>query len=306
MTLQQLRYLCEIVNAKFNLSRAAKVLHTSQPGVSRYMRLLENELGLELLVRNKKRIAGLTPGGSAIAQVAQQVTSQIANLKPIAQDYQSHVSGSLTIATGHAHARYTLPKVVERFISRYPRVELRLRQGYLSQIVNWVKTGEADLLIATTPAESVPDLALLPCHELHRVVLTLPGHPLLAKRKVSLADLARYPIITYDSVFSAYRQIVGAFHAKNLSPNIVLSASDADIMKTYVLAGLGITITAHTAFDKRLDTGLRSIDVRHLFEPGTVHVGVRRNAYLSKHMMHFIRLFAPHLRESRIKRAFCG
>ncbi|MBI3069195.1 MAG: LysR family transcriptional regulator [Betaproteobacteria bacterium] len=303
MTLQQLRYLCRLVDCGLNISQAARTLHTSQPGVSRYLHLLEDELGLQLFVRDKKRIVGLTPAAQAIVAVCRRMVSDADNLEHIAKDYRAGDAGDLTVATFHTHARYTLPPVIERFTRRYPRVRLRLRQGYLSQIAHWVKNGEADLFVATAPSEPVPELVLLPCHELHRVILTPPGHPLLGRRRVALEDVAAYPVMTYDYESAARSQVMRAFHKKHLSPNVVVRATDADVMKTYVQRGVGIAIVAHTAYDRRQDSGLRAIDARHLFESSTVHIGLRRNAYLSNHMMHFIELVAPRLRRAQIESA---
>lgn len=303
MTLQQLRYLCRLADCGFNISQAARTLHTSQPGVSRYLHLLEDELGLQLFVRDKKRIVGLTPGGQAIVAVGNRMVSDADNLEHIAKDYRAGNAGDLTVATFHTHARYTLPPVIERFTKRFPRVQLRLRQGYLSQIAHWVKNGEADLFVATAPSEPVPELVLLPCYELHRVILTPPNHPLLRKRRVTLEHVAAYPIITYDYELPSRSLVMRAFHKKHLSPNVVVRATDADIMKTYVQRGVGIAIVAHTAYDKRQDSGLRAIDARHLFESGIVHVGLRRNAYLSNYIIHFIELLAPRLRRAQIENA---
>lgn len=303
MKLQQLRYLRQIVDSGFNVSRAARALHTSQPGVSRLIYLLEDELGLPLLVRAKKRVLGLTPAGQAIVAVGKRMTSDAENLRQIAKDYRAGDAGDLTVATAHTHARYTLPPVIERFTKHYPRVRLRLLQGYSSQLVQWLNTGEAHLFVATAPREPESELALLPCHELHRVILTLPNHPLQKKRRVALEDVAAYPIITYDHGFSARAHIMRAFHKKHLNPNVVLSATDADVMKTYVQVGLGIAILAHTAYDKRKDPKLRAINARHLFESSTVHIGLKCNSYLSDHMVYFIELLAPHLHRQQIETA---
>jgi LysR family cys regulon transcriptional activator len=306
MKLPSLLFLCVIEEQGFNLSRAARALHTSQPGVSRYVRLAEEEVGVPLFVRDRKRIVGLTPAGTALVAVAKRVRSEMESIDRISTDFKAGNAGDLTVATAHTHARYTLPPVIERFIKRYPNVRLRLRQGYSSQIVSWVKSGEADIFIATAPSEPVADLSLLPCHELHRVILTPPHHPLLKKRRVDLADVCAYPIITYDREFAARAQIVRAFHARRLDPNIVLSATDADVMKTYVKTGLGIAIVAHTAFDRHKDPGLKMIDARHLFESSTVHIGLKRSSYLSNHMVHFIELFAPRISRAQIDEAVNG
>lgn len=302
MKLQQLTYVCAIVDNGLNVTHAAKRLHTSQPGISRYVRMLESELGVEIFIRDKKRIAGLTPVGHSVYAAARRALNETENVKRVVDEFLSADVGNLTVATSHTHARYSLPAVIERFIERFPRVRLRLRQGTLSQISSWASTGEADISIAAPSSDALPGLVFLPCGELHRVVLTKPGHPLLKVRKVTIEELSSYPIITYDYEFSARSQIMRAFHRKRLVPNIVLSATDADTMKTYVHCGLGIGIMANTAFDMRSDRGLRAIDARHLFESNPVYIGLRRNVHLPKYMLHFIELYAPHLSRAAVER----
>ena len=215
-------------------------------------------------------------------------------------------AGDLIVATSHTHARYSLPSVIERFIERFPRVHLRIRQGNLNQISQWVSTGEADVSIASPPSESLPGLVFLPCGEQHRVILTKPGHPLLKTRAPTLHDVATYPIITYDYDLSARSQIMRAFQRKRLTANVVMSATDADTMKTYVQCGLGIAIVADTVFDKRRDRSLRAINVRHLFESNPVYMGLRRNVHLPNYMLHFIELYAPHLSRASVEQAVYG
>lgn len=306
MKLQQLTYLCAVVDSGLNVTHAARRLHTSQPGISRYVRMLEAELGVEIFVRDKKRIAGLTPVGHSIYAAARRALNETENVKRVVNEFLSGDVGDLTVATSHTHARYSLPSVIERFIKRFPRVRLRLRQGTLSQISKWVGAGEADISIAAPSSDSLPGLVFLPCSELHRIVLTKPGHPLLKSRKLTLEDLAAYPIITYDYEFSARSQIMRAFHRKRLNPNVVLSATDADTMKTYVQCGLGIAIVANTVFDKGRDRGLRAIDAGQLFESNPVYIGLRRNVHLPKYMLHFIELYAPHLSRAAIEQAVYG
>lgn len=303
MKLQQLRYVCEIVNAGFNLSRAARVLHTSQPGVSRYIHLLEEELNVPLFVRSKNRFAGLTPAGEAIAEAAKRALREVESVHHIARDFRGGDVGNLTIATAPGHARYSLPPVVERYVKRYPQVRLRIRQGNSAQVVDWVLNKEADCFVATGPSEPNRDLMLLPCHEIHTVILAPPAHPLGKKRRITLEDVCAYPIITYDAEFAFYSHMMRAFHSKGLQPDILLSASDAELMKTYVRAGLGIAVVAHTAHGKAKDRGIRTVEAAHLFDTTVVHIGVRRGVHLSKHLVHFIELFAPQLQFGAQQRA---
>lgn len=301
MKLQQLRYLCEIVNADFNLSRAARVLHASQPGISRYIHLLEQEVDLPLFVRNKKRFTGLTPAGQAIAEAAKRALREVESVHHIARDYREGDMGNLTIATAPGHARYSLPPVIERYVKRYPRVRLRIRQGNSAQVVDWVLNQEADCFIATGPTEPNRDLTLLPCHDIHTAILTPPAHPLVKTRRITLEDVCSYPIITYDAEFAFYGHMMRAFHSKGLQPDILLSASDADLMKTYVRAGLGIAIIAHTAQAKQRERGLHIIQAQHLFDSTVVHIGLRRDMYLSKHVLRFVDLFAPALQATKLR-----
>ena len=306
MKLQQLTYVCAIVDSGLNVTHAAKRLHTSQPGISRYVKMLETELGADIFIRDKKRIAGLTPVGYSVYAAAKRALNETENVKRVVSEFLSGDVGDLTVATSHTHARYSLPSVIERFIERFPRVRLRLRQGNLNQISEWVSSGEADISIAAPSSETLPGLVFLRCAELHRVLLTKPGHPLLKARKVTLDAVAEYPIITYDYEFSARSQIMRAFQSQRLTPNIVLSATDADTMKTYVQCGLGIAIVANTVYDKRRDRGLKAIDAGHLFETNPVYIGLRRNVHLPNYMLHFIELYAPHLSRSDVEQAVYG
>lgn len=306
MTLQQFRCVCEVIHCGFNLSVAARVLHISQPGISRHIQLLEAELKVRLFVRSRNRLVSLTPAGQAIAEVAGRALREIQSIPAMANDYQDGDAGQLIIATNPGHARYSLPPVMQRFIKRHPRVRVRIRQGNSAQVTDWVLGGEAELFIATGPAEPNRDLVLFPCHAIHPVILTLPGHPLARKRRPTLQDLCNYPIITYDAEFAFHTHLMRAFNAKGLAPDILLSATDADIMKIYVRAGLGIAIVAHSAYNRRDDRALRALDVRHLFSSSVLHIGLRRNIFLTRHLIAFIGLFAPHLDMADVKKAIAA
>lgn len=303
MTLRQLQCICEVINSGFNLSVAARALHMSQPGISRYIMLLEEELDVPLFVRRKNRFESLTPAGQAVAAVASRALREVQSIPSVAKDYRDGEVGKLVIATNPGHARYSLPPVMQRFIKHHPRVRVRIRQGNSSQVADWVLSGEAELFIATGPNEPNRELVLFPCHSIHPVILTLPSHALAKKRRVTLNDLCEHPIITYDSEFAFHTHMMRAFHAKGLAPDILLSASDADIMKMYVRAGLGIAILANSAYNRRTDQGLRAIDARHLFNSTVLHIGLRRNVYLTKHLIAFIELFAPHLVIDEVRKA---
>lgn len=295
MKLQQLRYLCEVASQGLNLSKAAKTLHTSQPGISKQISLLEDELGVDIFVRNGKRVVKITPPGEAIIEIAERMLRDAKNLKQVGQEFTNEASGSLTIATTHTQARYALPPAIKRFTLRYPNVKLILRQGSPTQIAKLVTSGEADIAIATEAIELFDELVMLPCYQWNRCIITQPRHPLLKLAKLTLEDIVKYPIITYDFAFTGRTKINQAFAAKGLTPNVVLTAIDADVIKTYVELGLGIGILAQMAFEPSRDKHLRSIDASHLFEPSTTRIGITRNSYLRGYVYDFIGMFAPHL-----------
>jgi LysR family cys regulon transcriptional activator len=278
-----------------NLSKAAEILHTSQPGISKQIRLLEDELGVDIFVRNGKRVVETTPPGRVIIEIAERILRDAKNLKQVGQEFANEATGSLTIATTHTQARYALPTAIKNFTARYPDVKLILRQGSPTQISEFVTSGAADIAIATEAIELFTELVMLPCYEWNRCIVVPPRHPLLKLEKLTLETLAQYPIITYDFAFTGRSKINQAFDAKKLIPNVVLTAIDADVIKTYVELGLGVGILAQMAFEPKRDRHLRSIDASHLFEPSTTRIGIGRNSYLRGYVYDFIEIFAPHL-----------
>jgi LysR family transcriptional regulator, cys regulon transcriptional activator len=303
MKLQQLRYLCEVANQDLNLSRAAKKLHTSQPGISKQIQLLEDELGVEIFIRNGKRMVSITPPGQNIVEIAEKILREANNLKWVGQEFTNKDVGSLTVATTHTQARYALPPTIRQFTTRYPKVKLTIRQGNPTQISQLVTSGEADVAIATEAIEFFHELVMLPCYQWNRCIITPPEHPLLLLRKISLEAIVKYPIITYDFAFTGRSKINQAFEARGLVPNVVLTALDADVIKTYVELGLGIGIVAQMAFDPNRDKHLRSIDAGHLFESSTTRIGIRRNSYLRSYILDFIQMFSPQLNRITVKKA---
>jgi len=295
MKLQQLRYICEVARHNLNLSNAAEALFTSQPGISKQIRSLEDELGVDIFVRHGKRVVAVTEPGKAILEIAQRVLKDVENLRQVGEEFTEEDNGHLTIATTHTQARYALPHVIQRFTKRYPGVRLSLRQGSPTQISELVTSGEADIAIATEAIELYEDLVMLPCYEWNRCVLVPPGHPLLKAKKLTLQAMAGFPIITYDFAFTGRSRINQAFAGKGLTPNVVLTAIDADVIKTYVELGLGIGIVAMMAYDPKRDTHLRAMDASHLFEPSTTRIGIRKNSYLRGYTYELIEMFAPHL-----------
>ena len=306
MKLQQLRYLLEVERQGLNLSVAADKLHTSQPGISKQIKLLENELGVEIFVRNGKRVTAVTPPGKAIIAIAQRILHEADNLKQAAQDFADEDSGKLTIATTHTQARYALPGVVQRFTQRYPKVKLNLVQGNPMQICQYTLAGQADFCIATEAIGTFEELVMLPCYAWNRCVIAPPDHPILKEKSLTLESIAKYPVITYDFAFTGRSQINHAFETRGLKPNVVLTAIDSDVIKTYVALGLGIGILAQMAFDPERDTNLRALDASHLFESSTTRIGIPRNAYVRGYVYDFIEMFAPHLARKVVDAAVHG
>ena len=295
MKLQQLRYLNEVFKQGLNLSSAAETLHTSQPGISKQIKLLEDELGVEIFVRNGKRVVEVTAPGKVILAIAQRILQEAENLRQAAQDFSNQDSGSLTIATTHTQARYMLPAVVQRFTRRYPKVKLSLIQGNPVQICQYTISGQADFCIATEAIATFEELVMLPCYGWNRCVIAPPQHPILQQKTLTLEEIAKYPIITYDFAFTGRSQINRAFETRGIKPNVVLTAIDSDVIKTYVALGLGIGILAKMAFDPARDKNLRALDASHLFESSTTRIGIPRNAYLRWYIYDLIEMFAPHL-----------
>jgi LysR family cys regulon transcriptional activator len=295
MNLQQLRYLNEIVRRDLKISDAAVALYTSQPAISKQIKLLEEELGIQIFVRNGKRITAITEPGKGLLAIAQRMLLDAENFKQFAQEFHSKDTGQLTIATTHTQARYALPPVVKQFIERYPKVKLGLHQGSPTQIAEQVLHGEADICIATESLSLYEGLVTLPCYEWHHCVITPPDHPLLKEKTLTLKSIAQYPVITYDSAFSGRGKINDAFEKAGITPDIALTAIDADVIKTYVELGLGIGIMAEIAFIPEREPHLRMMNARHLFKPSTTRIAIRKNDYLRAYTYDFIELFAPHL-----------
>lgn len=303
MNLQQLRYICEVNRQGLNISLAAEALHTSQPGVSKQIHLLEDELGVQIFQRNGKRLVGVTPPGQQVLRLAKQIIQGTHNIKQVSVEFHSETSGSLSIATTHTQARYVLPRVVKTFVQHYPDVSLHLHQGNPTQIAQMVASGEADIGIATEALATFPDLVAMPCYQWNRCVVAPPGHPILREKTLTLEKLAQHPIITYDFAFAGRSLINKAFTAHGLTPNIVLTALDSDVIKTYVELGLGVGLLAKMAFDAERDKNLRMIDASHLFENSTTSIAVRRGGFLRGYMYAFIELFAPHLTRQVVDKA---
>jgi len=305
MKLQQLRCLTEVARRNLNVSEAAEALHTSQPGVSKQIRALEDELAIQVFVRHGKRLVSITEPGKAVIAIAERILSEAQNLKRAGEEYANDQLGTLTIATTHTQARYALPKAVAAFKRKYPKVELLIHQGNPTQICEQVVAGEADMGVATEMISQFPELVSLPVYQWNRVVVVPPKHPLL-KEPLTLERLAQHPIITYDFAFANRSLVQKAFETRNLTPHVVLSAQDSDVIKTYVELGLGVGILAKMAFDAKRDLNLRAIDASHLFESSTTRLGIKRGAYLRRYAYEFIELFAPQLPRAVVEQSVLG
>jgi LysR family cys regulon transcriptional activator len=306
MKLQQLRYLTEVVRRGLNVSEAAAALHTSQPGISKQIRALEDELGVEVFVRHGKRLVSVTEPGKAVVSIAERILAEAQNLRRAGEEFANDQVGTLTIAATHTQARYALPHAVAAFTRRYPKVKLVIHQGNPTQICEQVLEGEADLCVATEAIAQYPDLVSMPVYQWNRCVVVPARHPLLKARPLTLERLAEYPIVTYDFAFANRSLVEKAFESRGLKANVVLTALDSDVIKTYVELGLGVGILAKMAFDPERDRSLRALDASHLFESSTTRLGVKRNAYLRRYAYEFIELFAPQLPRSLVERAVRG
>lgn len=306
MNLHQLRFVREAVRQNFNLTEAAKALFTSQPGVSKAIIELEEELGVDIFTRHGKRIRGLTEPGRAVLKSVELVLQEIEGLKRIGKEFAAQDSGSFTIATTHTQARYSLPSVVHAFTQRYPKVRLSLLQGNPKQIAEMVIKDQADIAVATEAIANMDGLISIPCYQWEHVVVVPPEHPLLKSKAITLEEIAAYPLITYDSAFSGRAKIDHAFSLRSLKPDILLEAIDADVIKTYVELGMGVGIIAGMAYDAERDKGLRSIHVGHLFGTNVSRVAVKQGAYLRSYVYAFMELLTPTLNRKLIDQVLSG
>jgi LysR family cys regulon transcriptional activator len=280
--LRQLRYVLEVHRSGNHISAAAETLHTSQPGVSKQIHLLERELGFDIFERTRNRVVGLTEPGREVLDTIERVFAEVDSLKKIRDDYSRCQEGSLTIATTHTQARYVLPAMIDRFIQRFPKVRLSLRQDNPTNCCAAVQSGEADLAIGTETMHPFPALIMLPWRSITRSLIAKNGHPILSVPELTLAEIAKYPIIAHDPYRSGRWKIMDAFKRQGIVPNILFEAVDADVSKTYVELGLGISILASAAIDPAHDLGIKARDASHLFESSTTYVSLRANAYLRR------------------------
>lgn len=306
MKLHQLRYVHEVAQQGLNISAAAVALHTSQPGVSKQIQLLEEELGLQIFLRNGKRLVGITEPGKQILKLAAQVMFDMQNIKRVGDEFTRVETGTLTIATTHTQARYKLPMAVQQFIQMFPNVKLTIHQGNPSQVSAQVASGEADIGIATESISLDERLLCLPCYEWNRCLVMPEQHPLTKENKLTLESISAYPLITYDFAFTGSTLVSKVFHDAGVTPNIVLTAIDADVIKTYVNLGLGVGLIANMAYDEKRDFPLKSVDCSHLFPNSTTYLGFRKDAFLRGYMLSFMQLLSPHVSQQVIEDALKG
>lgn len=299
MKLRQLQFVVEVARNGLNLTTVAERLYTSQPAISKQIRLLEHELDTAIFVRQGRRLVAITPAGQRIVSMAERMLLEQENIKRFTGDLAKGETGTLTLATTHTQARYVLPAVIQKFRRSHPSIILHIRQGTPEQIARMAAEGEADFAIATEALEHFTNLQMYPCYSWNRCILTPPDHPLAKLRDVSLEALAQYALVTYSFGFTGRSQLDHAFAKAELEPDVVLTAVDADVIKTYVKLGLGVGIVARMAVDPD-EAGLECIDAEHLFERSVTHLGSRQGVILRRYMYDFIELFAPHLTRQRL------
>lgn len=302
MNIRQLQYVNEVVRQQLNVSAAAKALHTSQPGVSKQIRLLENEVGAQIFTRARNKVTGITSFGKLILSPAQRILSDVAFIKAAAEDLHKR-AGTLVVAATHTQAHYVLPEVMKRFAKQYPKVRLVQRVGTPQQITELILSGDADIGITTNISNLTRQLLALPCRKFERVVLVPSAHELLKKDRITLKTLARYPLVSYDPSDTGHPHILAAFQRAGLKPNIVLSASDADVIKACVLQDFGIGVLSEAIYDRTLDTRLHAISAGHIFQPSIVSIVLQRHRYLRTYCYDFIEMLAPRWSRANVEGA---
>lgn len=295
MNLKQLQLVSEMVKNGYNVSRTAEALFSTQPGISTQLKSLEDELNVKLFKRKGKRITGLSEAGERVLILAEDTLHNVKTIKQIGLEYSSKDSGQLSIATTHTQARYALPKVIKKFAENYPNVKLQIHQGNPTQISEMVIHGEADFAVATESIAQYDKLATLPVYQWNRCIIAPKNHPILDIKKPTLKDISQYPIVTYDSAFTGRSIIDSAFSQENLTPNIVLTAIDSDVIKTYVDIGLGIGLLANMAYNDEQDKNLGRIDASHLFDDSITCIGFRKGQFIREYMYDFLGWFSSNL-----------
>src|SRR5258708_13989807 len=300
MNFQQLRFVREAVRQNVDVAGVGSVVYRAQWGVSKQSKDLEGELGVDIFIRRGKRLTGLTEPGKAVHQLIERMLLDAENLRRVARQYADQDSGHLVVATTHTQARYALPKVIRQFTEVFPTVHLALRQGSPQQIAQMIINGAADIGISTEALDRYPDIVTFPCYSWHHVVVVPNDHPLVGRESLTLDEIAEDPIVTYDQNFTGPSHIDQAFAKAGALPDVVLTAIDADVIKTYVELGMGIGVVAAMAYDPKRDPELVALDTQHLFEASTTRVGLRKGAFLRAYADRLIEMFAPQLNEAEI------
>lgn len=304
MKLQQLRYIWEVAHHNLNVSATAQSLYTSQPGISKQIRLFEDEIGVEVFTRSGKHLTRVTPAGEEIIRVAGEILGKVEVIKNQAKEHSAPNIGSLSIATTHTQARYALPPIIKAFIQDYPEVSLQMQQGTPVQISEMAVEGEVDMAIATEALELYGDLIMMPCYRWNRCIVVKKDHPLAQMSKPSIEQVAEFPLVTYVFGFTGRSKLDDAFIDRSLTPKVVFTAADADVIKTYVRLGLGVGIIAKMAYDPELDDDLVAIEASHLFASSVTSIAFRRGVFLRQYMYDFISMFAPHLTKDVVDEVF--
>ncbi|WP_122032983.1 HTH-type transcriptional regulator CysB [Aliivibrio sp. EL58] len=303
MKLQQLRYIVEVVNHRLNVSSTAEALYTSQPGISKQVRLLEDELGVQIFERSGKHLTRVTPSGEEIVKISREILSRVESIKSVAGEHTHPERGVLNITTTHTQARYALPDVIKGFKTRYSDVSLHMHQGTPTQMSDAIAKGTADFAIATEALHLYQDAIMLPCYHWNRSIVVTKDHPLALKSNVTIEDLAAYDLVTYVFGFTGRSALDSAFNKAGLKPKIVFTATDADVIKTYVRLGIGVGVIASMAMDPDRDSDLVALDASHIFDASTTTIGFKRGSFLKSYMFDFMERFAPHLTRPIVEQA---
>ncbi len=303
MKLQQLKYIVEVVNHNLNVSATAESLYTSQPGISKQIRLLEEELGIQIFERSGKHLINATAAGDEIIEISRQILARVESIKSVAGEYNDPEMGVLNISTTHTQARYALPDVIKGFAQRYPQVALNMHQGTPTQMAQAIAKGTVDFVIATEALHLYQDAIMLPCYHWERSIVVPKGHPLTQESKLTIEALAQFPLVTYVFGFTGRSELDAAFNRADLSPKTVFTATDADVIKTYVRMGIGVGLIASMAIDQHKDGDLVAIDASHIFQSSTTCIGFRKGTFLRAYMFDFVERFAPHLTRSVVEQA---
>lgn len=303
MKLQQLKYIVEVVNHSLNVSSTAESLYTSQPGISKQVRLLEDALGVQIFERSGKHLTRVTPSGNEIIKISREILSRVESIKSVAGEHTNPEKGTLNITTTHTQARYALPDVIKGFKNRYADVSLHMHQGTPAQMSDAIAKGTADFAIATEALHLYQDAIMLPCYHWNRSIVVTKDHPLAQKSKITIEDLATYDLVTYVFGFTGRSALDSAFNKAGLKPRIVFTATDADVIKTYVRLGIGVGVIASMAMDPDRDSDLVALDASHIFDASTTTIGFKRGSFLKSYMFDFMERFAPHLTRPIVEQA---